>query len=56
MGRVPDIIGGQVAGFGLKLLPGLKQAALTPEQEAIFRFYGYPKQWWAPAPSTPQAL
>jgi hypothetical protein len=56
MARVPDTRGGQIAGFGVKLLPGLKQAALLPAQEQIFRFYGYPKQWWAPVPSTPEAL
>jgi hypothetical protein len=56
MARVPDITGGRVSGYGLKLLPGFRKAALTKEQESIFRFYGYPKQWWAPDPSTPEAL
>jgi len=56
MARVPDVRGGQIAGFGLKLMPSFKTAALTPAQQEIFRYYGYPKQWWAPVPSTPEAL
>jgi hypothetical protein len=56
MARVPDIRGGQIAGFGLKLLPGLRAAKLSIKQEEIFRFYGYPKQWWAPDPSAPKAF
>lgn len=44
------------AGYGVKLLPSLKGAKLLPEQAEIFRYYGYPRQWWAPTPSTPAAL
>ena len=42
------IINDQIAGFGLKLMPSLSKANLLPAQEEIFRFYGYPKQWWDP--------
>lgn len=56
MARVPDMGSGQIAGYGVKLLPGLKKAALLPEQAEIFSFYGYPKQWWAPALSAPEAF
>lgn len=48
MARVPDRAGGLVAGYGLKLMPSLKKAALDPDQAAIFRAYGYPDQWWDP--------
>lgn len=56
MARVPDKVDGQISGYGLKLMPNLKRARLTVEQEEIFRFYGYPAQWWAPVPSTPRGL
>lgn len=55
MARIPDRVGGQIAGYGLKLLPGLRAAKLSSAQEKVFRHYGYPKQWWAPASSTPGA-
>lgn len=40
------------AGYGLKLLPSFKGAKLRREQADIFRFYGYPRQWWDPTPPT----
>lgn len=46
----------KISGYGLKLMPSLKGAKLLPEQEAIFKFYGYPKYWWAPASSDSQAV
>jgi hypothetical protein len=48
MCRVPDGFTGQISGYSVKLMPNLKKAALLPEQAAIFKHYGYPKQWWAP--------
>lgn len=45
------IINGGISGFGLKLLPSLRGAELRPDQEEIFRYYGYPKQWWDPESS-----
>lgn len=53
MARVPDKPDGQIAGYGLKLMPSLQGARLRADQQEVFRFYGYPKQWWAPAPSDP---
>jgi Protein of unknown function (DUF3800) len=53
MGRYPNVPDGKISGYGLKLMPGFKDAKLTKPQEEIFRFYGYPIQWWAPAPSAP---
>ncbi len=47
---------GIIAGYGLKLLPEFNQANLNSSQEEIFRFYGYPNEWWDPDPSNPQAL
>lgn len=40
------------AGFGVKLLPSLKGAKITREQQELYRFYGYPRQWWDPTPPT----
>lgn len=55
MAKSPDTH--QKAGYGVKLLPGLRKAALSREQERVFRFYGYPRQWWwAPASSAPGAF
>jgi hypothetical protein len=54
MARVPDALTGRVAGYGVKLLPSLRKAKLTSDQEKIFRYYGYPHQWWAPASSAPR--
>jgi hypothetical protein len=43
---------GIISGYGVKLLPNWATAKLRPEQEDIFKFYGYPeKEWWAPASS-----
>ncbi len=45
--RDPDRPDGQVIGYGVKLMPKWKEAKLTPQQEKIYRFYGYPDyQWW----------
>jgi Protein of unknown function (DUF3800) len=50
MARVPDATsGGQISGYGVKLMPAFKKANLLPEQAAIFTHYGYPRQWWDPA-------
>ena len=56
MAKAPDT--GQVAGYGLKLIPNWKtldQFNVREEQRAIFRYFGYPyNQWWqkmvAPGP------
>lgn len=53
MARHPDGTAGLVAGYGLKLMPSLRKAKLDADQSAIFLEYGYPKQWWAPDPTTP---
>jgi hypothetical protein len=41
------------AGYGVKLLPSFRSANITKEQSLIFKFYGYPRQWWDPTPTTP---
>lgn len=41
------------AGYGIKLLPSFKGARMTADQKKIFSFYGYPRQWWDPTPTTP---
>jgi len=46
MGRWPDKKRGQISGYGVKLLPAWKRAALDRDQQQIFRHLGYPKQWW----------
>jgi hypothetical protein len=43
------------SGYGLKLMPSFKAANLLQEQKEIFEFFGYPRQWWDPTPSTPGA-
>jgi hypothetical protein len=48
MARIPDTTAGQIAGYGLKLLPNFRKAKLDPDQASIFKFYGYPAQWWDP--------
>lgn len=48
MAREPDKTRGQIAGFGVKLMPSLRKAQLDPDQAAIFKLYGYPSQWWCP--------
>lgn len=50
MGRFPDVLGGEIAGYGVKIMPSFRGARLTRDQEKIFKFYGYPRQWWAPGP------
>lgn len=40
------------AGYGVKLLPSFGGARMTRDQQQIFRFYGYPIQWWDPTPPT----
>ena len=49
MGRDPDTRAGKITGYGVKLMPQWRIAKLPlPEQQDIFRAYGYPgKQWWA---------
>jgi hypothetical protein len=47
---------GVISGYGLKLMPNIQKANLTVEQEEIFRFYGYPKSWWAPDSADSQAI
>jgi hypothetical protein len=53
MARVEDSGRTQISGYGLKLMPGFKKAKLEPDQQEIFRFYGYPAQWWDPNSSNP---
>lgn len=48
MARQPDGHGGKISGYGLKLLPNFSKAALDSDQAEIFRYYGYPNQWWDP--------
>jgi hypothetical protein len=48
MGREPNKKQGQISGFGVKLMPGMKKAKLDADQAEIFKFYGYPSQWWCP--------
>lgn len=52
MCRAPDHPQGQISGYSVKLMPNFNSAKLLPEQSEIFKFYGYPKQWWAPTHST----
>jgi hypothetical protein len=57
MGATPDKPKGQISGYGMKLLPGWKKANLDTNQQEIFTYYGYPRQWWddrwAPDPFAP---
>lgn len=41
-------MGRQIAGYGVKLMPGYGKLAprVQPEQLEVFEFYGYPDQWW----------
>ncbi|WID95950.1 DUF3800 domain-containing protein [Bosea vestrisii] len=48
MARQPSETGWLTSGYGVKLMPSLKGAQLGPEQSDIFKFYGYPRQWWDP--------
>lgn len=53
MARDPDVSsGGEISGYGVKLMPAFKKAALLPTQAPIFTYYGYPRQWWAPVSLT----
>lgn len=53
MARYPDKDAGQIAGYGVKLMPSLWQLKrrTRPEQLSIFESYGYPEQWWQSARS-----
>lgn len=53
MARKPDTVGGQISGYGVKLLPKFEPEKWLPIQSTVFREYGYPEEWWAPVPSTP---
>lgn len=57
MAAFPDKPCGQISGYGVKLLPGWKKACLDSDQQEIFSYFGYPKQWWdtkwAPDPFSP---
>ncbi len=53
MARARDATTETVSGYGVKLMPSLGKAELLPEQAEIFKYYGYPRQWWAPDPSDP---
>ena len=60
MARWPESEG-LIAGYGVKLMPGIsKLASVTkPAQVAVFRSYGYPQQWWdkaVPRPSAPPSF
>jgi len=47
MAREP--VSGKISGYGLKLMPGWKaldRFNVPTEQREIFRYYGYPDQWW----------
>lgn len=48
MAREPNTRRGQISGFGVKLMPSMRTAKLDHDQADIFKFYGYPKQWWCP--------
>jgi Protein of unknown function (DUF3800) len=53
--RVPDGWNGEISGYSVKLMPNFRKAKLRDDQAAIFRHYGYPKQWWAPGSLTSDA-
>lgn len=47
MAKSPDT--GQIGGYGVKLLPnwsGLKKYNVQEKQKEIFRYYGYPRDYW----------
>lgn len=48
MAKEHDRPGSLIAGYGVKLMPGLGKAKLDADQAQIFRYYGYPRQWWDP--------
>jgi len=47
MARWPDNRGGQIAGYGVKLMPSWSTVRADPDQLEIFKRYGYPDQWWS---------
>lgn len=53
MARMPDRRTGLAAGYGVKLLPRFTPSDWLPIQSEVFRSYGYPKEWWAPVPTSP---
>ena len=48
MAREPNKVRGQISGYGVKLMPSMRKAKLDHDQAEIFKFYGYPSQWWCP--------
>ncbi len=54
--RPCDDIANDASGYGLKLMPRYSNAPITDDQRAIFRQFGYPKEWWAPDPLPPSAF
>jgi hypothetical protein len=60
MGACPDEKHGVISGYGVKLLPGMRNAKLNRDQEDIFIHFGYPNQWWdkkrAPDPFAPNTF
>lgn len=55
MAKYRDLPSQNPAGYGVKLMPSLNGAKLLSEQQEVFKYYGYPKQWWAPDSSDPLA-
>ena len=53
MARQPDRKSGLASGFGVKVLPEYQPENWLPTQSQVFAHFGYPKEWWAPVPSTP---
>lgn len=53
MARANDRPANPIAGYGVKLMPGFGRADLLDAQAEIYKFYGYPGEWWAPDPSDP---
>ncbi|WP_334130055.1 DUF3800 domain-containing protein [Sneathiella sp.] len=49
--RFKDQAREKAAGYGVKLMPNLRTANLDPTQEEVFRYYGYPYEWWDPGSS-----
>ncbi|MNT44924.1 hypothetical protein D3C72_1814740 [compost metagenome] len=47
MARWPDRQGGQISGYGVKLMPKWGDLNVQVEQLEIFKHYGYPAQWWS---------
>jgi hypothetical protein len=53
MGRASDKKAGLVSGYGLKVAPDYRPDEWLPIQAQVFSHFGYPREWWAPVPSTP---